>query len=107
MATTTLTIHLIDCPACKGPVIADLAYSVKLNPAAYPEGAPIDPIDKTATATLTLTGVRILHECPTISACAPTLVPAYVDVRPPVRPQATGGFIPPTLPAGDLLAQED
>ena len=106
-ATTTQTAHLIDCPACKEHVIANLTYSVKLTPAAHPDGAPIGPIDKTATATLTLTGVRIQHECPTISACAPTLVPAYVDVRPPVRPQATGGFIPPTLPAGDLLARED
>ena len=64
MATTTLTIHLIDCPACKGPVIADLAYSVKLNPAVYAEGGPTPLIDKTATATLALTGVRINHECP-------------------------------------------
>lgn len=63
-ATTTPTIHLIDCPACKGPVIADLTYSVKLNPPVYAEGGPIPLIDKAATATLTLTGVRIQHECP-------------------------------------------
>ena len=63
-ATTTPTIHLIDCPACKGPVIADLTYSVKLNPPVYAEGGPIPLIDKTATATLTLIGVRINHECP-------------------------------------------
>ena len=63
-ATTTQTVRLIDCPACKGPVIADLTYSVKLNPTVYAEGAPIGLIDKTATATLTLTGVRIQHECP-------------------------------------------
>lgn len=58
-ATTTPTIHLIDCPACKGSVIAELTYSVKLNPTVYAEGAPIGLIDKTATATLALTGVRI------------------------------------------------
>ena len=63
-ATTTQTIRLIDCPACKEHVIAKLTYSVKLNPPVYAEGAPIGPIDKTATATLTLTGVRINHECP-------------------------------------------
>ena len=63
-ATTTQTTHLIDCPACKGPVIANLTYSVKLNPPVYAEGEQIGPIDKTATATLTLTGVRINHECP-------------------------------------------
>ena len=63
-ATTTQTIHLIDCPACKEHVIAKLTYSVKLNPTVYAEGDQIGPIDKTATATLTLTGVRINHECP-------------------------------------------
>lgn len=62
-ATTTHTIHLLDCPACKGSVIAELTYSVKLT-AVYAEGDPIGLIDKTATATLTLTGVRIQHECP-------------------------------------------
>lgn len=63
-ATTTQTIHLLDCPVCKGRVIANLTYSVKLNPTVYAEGDSVGPIDKTATATLTLTGVRIQHECP-------------------------------------------
>ena len=63
-ATTTQTIHLLDCPACKGSVIAELTYSVKLKPTVYAEGDSVGPIDKTATATLTLTGVRIQHECP-------------------------------------------
>lgn len=66
-ATTTQTIRLIDCPACKEHVIANLTYSVKLSPTVYAEGAPVGPIDKTATATLTLTGVRIQHECPTLT----------------------------------------
>lgn len=62
--TTTRTFRLIDCPACGGRIIANLTYSVKLIPAVHAEGEPINPIDKTATATLTLTGVRIQHECP-------------------------------------------
>ena len=63
-ATTTQTIRLIDCPACKERVIAELTYSVKLKPTVYAEDDSVGPIDKTATATLTLTGVRIQHECP-------------------------------------------
>lgn len=63
-ATTTQNLHLLDCPACKGRVIANLTYDVKLTPPVYAEGDQIGPIDKTATATLTLTGVRIDHECP-------------------------------------------
>ena len=63
-ATTTQTIHLIDCPACKGRIIANLTYDVKLNETASAEGQARDLIDATATATLTLTGVRINHECP-------------------------------------------
>ena len=63
-ADTTETIRLIACPACKSPVIAALTYSVKLNPPVYAEGDSVGPIDKTATATLTLIGVRISHECP-------------------------------------------
>lgn len=62
-ATTTQTARLLDCPACKERIIANLTYDVKLNPSAYADGAPIDPIDKTATATLTLTGVDIRHNC--------------------------------------------
>ena len=62
-ATTTQTIRLLDCPSCKERVIANLTYSVKLA-TVYAEGDSVGPIDKTATATLTLTGVRIQHECP-------------------------------------------
>ena len=66
-ATTTQTIHLIDCPACKKHVIAELTYGVKLNERARAAGEAVDLIDATATATLTLTGVRIQHECPTLT----------------------------------------
>ena len=65
-ATTTQTVRLIDCPACKERVIANLTYSVKLT-TVYAEGEQIGPIDKTATATLTLNGVRIQHECPKLT----------------------------------------
>ena len=64
-ATTTQTIRLLDCPACKKHVNADLTYSVKLNERVRAEGEPANLIDRIATATLTLTGVRIQHECPT------------------------------------------
>ena len=63
-ATTTQTIHLIDCPACKKHINADLTYSVKLNERVRAEGEPANLIDRIATATLTLTDVRINHECP-------------------------------------------
>ena len=63
-ATTTQTIRLTDCPACKKRINAELTYSMKLNERARAEGEAVDLIDKTATATLTLTGVRINHECP-------------------------------------------
>ena len=64
-ATTTQTIHLIDCPVCKKHVVAELTYGVKLNERVRGVGEAVDLIDKTATATLTLTGVHIQHECPT------------------------------------------
>ena len=63
-ATTTQTIRLTDCPACKKRINAELTYSMKLNERARAEGEAVDLIDKTATATLTLTGVRMSHECP-------------------------------------------
>ena len=63
-ATTTQTTHLIDCPVCKKHVVAELTYGVKLNERVRAAGEAVDLIDATATATLTLTGVRIQHECP-------------------------------------------
>ena len=62
-ATTTQTIRLLDCPACSERITANLTYSVKFNPAVYAEGVETGPIDKTATATLTLAGARIQHNC--------------------------------------------
>ena len=63
-ATTTQTIRLLDCPACKKHINAELTYGVKLNERVRAAGEAVDLIDATATATLTLTGVRIQHECP-------------------------------------------
>ena len=86
-ATTTQAIRLLDCPACKECVIANLAYSVKLNPTVHAEGDQIGPIDKTATATLTLTGVRIHHECPTpkeVPFCNPLARGGVVTTHNPV-----------------------
>ena len=48
-ATTTQTVRLLDCPACKGRVIANLTYDMKLTPPVYAEGDQIGPIDKAAT----------------------------------------------------------
>ena len=56
---------LMNCPACKKHINAELTYSVKLNERARAEGQAVDLIDATATATLKLTGLRIQHECPT------------------------------------------
>ena len=65
MAATTKTDEfLMNCPACKKHINAELTYSVKLNESSRAEGQARDLIDATATATLTLTGVRIQHECP-------------------------------------------
>ena len=61
---TTQTIRLLDCPACKKHINAELTYGVKLNERVRAAGEAVDLIDATATATLTLTGVRIQHECP-------------------------------------------
>ena len=85
-ATTTQTIRLLDCPACSERITANLTYSVKFNPAVYAEGVETGPIDKTATATLTLTGVQINHVCP-----RPFSGGGY-------RPSSPGGFIPPHNP---------
>ena len=66
MAATTKTDEfLLNCPACKKHINAELTYSVKLNERVRAAGEAVDLIDATATATLTLTGVRIQHECPT------------------------------------------
>lgn len=63
-ATTKTDEFLLNCPACKKHINAELTYSVKLNERARAEGQAVDLIDATATATLTLTGVRVHHECP-------------------------------------------
>ena len=55
---------LMNCPACKKHINAELTYSVKLSERVRADGQAVDLIDATATATLTLTGVHIQHECP-------------------------------------------
>ena len=65
MAATTKTDEfLLNCPACKKHINAELTYGVKLNERVRAAGEAVDLIDATATATLTLTCVRIQHECP-------------------------------------------
>lgn len=91
-ATTTQTIRLLDCPACKEHVIAELTYGVKLNERVRGEGEAVDPIDATATATLTLTGVRIQHECPKLTlhrgGGSPAIFAATAQHHRPPVPQA-------------------
>ena len=58
---------LMNCPACKKHINAELTYSVKLSERVRADGQAVDLIDATATATLTLTGVRIQHECPKLT----------------------------------------
>ena len=62
-ATITKTDEfLTNCPACKKHINAELTFSVKLNERAR-GGQAVDLIDATATAKLTLTGVRVNHNC--------------------------------------------
>ncbi len=53
-ARTTDTRTLLDCPACKKPISADLVFDVKLGPIAHPEGEPLSLLQAPATATLEL-----------------------------------------------------
>lgn len=61
-ARTTDTRTLLDCPACKKPISADLVFDVKLSPIVYPEGEPLSLL-QAPTATLELAGVRVSHDC--------------------------------------------
>ncbi len=49
-ARTTGTRTLLDCPACKKPISADLVFDVKLGPIAHPEGEPLSLLQAPATA---------------------------------------------------------
>ena len=62
-ARTTDTRTLLDCPACKKPISADLVFDVKLDPLLHPEGEPLSLLQAPATATLELAGVRVSHDC--------------------------------------------
>ena len=58
-ATATQTIHLIDCPACGKAIEMVATYDVRLN-----ASADVSATEKIVTATLTMTGARVHHECP-------------------------------------------
>ena len=58
-ATTTQTIRLIACPACGKPIELQATYDVHRD-----EGIGIRATAKVVTATLTMTGARVNHECP-------------------------------------------
>ena len=58
-ATTTQTIPLIACPACGKPIELKATYDVRLN-----ASADVSATEKIVTATLTMTGARVNHECP-------------------------------------------
>lgn len=73
-ATTTQTIHLINCPACGKPIELHATYEVRLD-----QSTDVSATEKTATATLTMTGARVSHACP-----PPTL--------------HRGGIVTPALP---------
>ena len=59
-ATTTQTIRLIDCPACGARIELHTTYVVHLRDIEPSANAKVSK----ATATLTITGARVNHECP-------------------------------------------
>lgn len=76
-ATTTQTIRLMDCPACGKSIDLHATYDVHRD-----EGIGIRATAKVVSATLTMTGARVHHECP--PAAKPSLY-------------STGGIIRPTV----------
>ncbi len=62
-ATTTQTIRLIDCPACGKTIELHATYDVHCD-VHCDEASTIRTTAKVVAATLTMTGVRIQHECP-------------------------------------------
>lgn len=58
-ATTTQTIHLINCPACRKSIELHATYDVRID-----LSADTTATEKTASATLTMTGARVDHRCP-------------------------------------------
>ena len=59
-ATTTQTARLIDCPACGERIELTTTYDVHLGGI---EPSVTAKVSK-ATATLTMTGARVNHQCP-------------------------------------------
>ena len=58
-ATTTQTIHLLDCPVCGKPIELHATYEVRRD-----EASTIRTTAKVVTATLTMTGAHVNHTCP-------------------------------------------
>ena len=59
-ATTTQTILLLACPACGARIELHTTYDVHLGDITPGVNAKVSK----ATATLTITGARVHHECP-------------------------------------------
>lgn len=69
-ATTTQTLHLLDCPACGEPIEAAVTYDVHLD-----RSTDTSATEKTVTVKATMTGARSRATRPTwlsaTSAAAP------------------------------------
>lgn len=57
-ATTTQTIHPLDCPACSKPIELHATYDVRLD-----QSTDVNATEQVVTVTPKMTGVRIQHNC--------------------------------------------
>lgn len=83
-ATTTQTIRLLDCPACGKPIELHATYDVHRD-----EGIGIRLTAKVVTATLTMAGARVNHECP-----PPKPISFFTEGG---NPLARGGIVSPAF----------
>ena len=58
-ATKTQTVHLLDCPACSKPIELHATYDVRR----LDQSTDVSATEKVVTATVTMTGARIQHNC--------------------------------------------